>query len=77
MLCMEKEQIEKYWISRSTPYCLWENQVAIAQYIDYIAEGDTDLFEQSYECYRECGNGLSAGMKIHDEMKKQIIFMER
>ena len=75
MLCMEKEQIEKYWISRSTPYCLWENQVAIAQFVDYIAGGDTKVFQQIYECYQEYENEIAAGRKIYDEMKKQSIFL--
>lgn len=71
MLCMEKRQIEKYWISRLTPYCLWENQIGINQFVDYIVGGDTEVFQRTYECYQKSENEFVTGIRIHDEMKKQ------
>ncbi len=72
MLRMEKKQIEKFWISRLTPYCLWEGSVSMAQFIDYITEGDTSLFQQTYECYQGETDDLAAGDVIHEYVKKEL-----
>lgn len=71
MLRMEKKQIEKYWISRQTPYCLWEWAISIAQFLDYLVEGDTDLFEQTYECYQRTAEDPAVGAMIHEHVKKE------
>ncbi len=69
MLKMERKSIEKYGISRSTPFCLWENMVTILQFIEYIAKGNTKIFKNAYECYHNDQNGDSIGSQIYNYIK--------
>lgn len=69
MLKIEKKTIEKLWVSRSTPYSLSENMVTITQFIDYIACGEIDVFNRSYECYQQTSDSLTIGAKIHEYIK--------
>lgn len=69
LLSMEKWQIERVWLSRSTPYLLWEHAVSIPQYIDYILQGETGIFRQTYGCYQVEASDMTLGEKIHQQIK--------
>lgn len=69
MLKTEKRQIEKYWISRMVPYSLSESSISILQYIDYIVEGEVDIFNNIYECY-QTKEGFPVGFRIHEYISK-------
>ena len=66
---MEKWQIERLWLSKSTPYLLWEHVIAIPQYIDYILQGETKVFRQIYACYQDEASDMTLGEKIHRQIK--------
>ena len=69
LLSMEKWQIERLWLSKSTPYLLWEHVIAIPQYIDYILQGETKVFRQIYACYQDEASDMTLGEKIHRQIK--------
>lgn len=71
MLSLERKQIEKYYIDRATPYSLTENVIGISQYVDYIAGGNTKVFQKSYECYQT--DIESVGTKIHEYIKNKCL----
>ena len=54
------------------PYCLWEGSFSMSQFIDYITEGDTSLFQQTYECYQGETDDPAAGDVIHEYVKKEL-----
>lgn len=68
MLEKEKRQIEKFWLTKSTPYCLFENAVSISQFIDYIIQEDISVFRQVYSCYSKETDGFTVGRRIHEEV---------
>ena len=70
MLKTEKRQIEKYLITKVVPYSLSESLTSVPQYIDYIAEGEVEIFHKSYECYQEKDEENSVGFKIHKYISK-------
>ncbi len=72
LLPMEKWQIEGAWLSRSTPYFLWEHAVQVPQYIDYILQGETKVFRQTYACYQDKTSDLTSGTRIHGTIKNVV-----
>lgn len=73
MLRVEKRMIEKYHISKATPYNLWENQVTIQQFADHIVAEDLEIFKQAYACYQDEDDDTTAGRRIHEEIKRERI----
>lgn len=71
LIKIERRQIEKYWISKSTPYNLSETSISISQYLDYIAAGNVDIFKNVYECYKGEINDESIGDRIHKYVRKE------
>lgn len=69
MLDAERNAIEKYRISKSTPYSLSENSVTISQFIDYVALGKVEIFKQTYACYQQDSDNFTIGTKIHEYIK--------
>lgn len=69
MLEAERKQIEKRWISTSTPYSLSESNVTIPQFIDYVTSSDVSIFRQEYSCYQE-DRSLTIGERVHQYIKK-------
>lgn len=69
-LSMERKQIEKYWISRGTPYSLCEGTITISMFIDYIMNGKAEAFRSVYECYQGIESDSNIGIKIHESMTK-------
>lgn len=72
MLKIEKRQIEKYWMRRSTPYSLSEDTVSISQFADYIASGDTQAFCHTYECYQGVEVSSTIGAGVHEYIKRLL-----
>lgn len=73
MLSIEKWQIEGGWLSRSTPYSLWEHAVSIQQYIDYVLQGETRIFRKTYGCYQSGEGSTVVGDMIHRVIKKETL----
>lgn len=73
MLRIEKRMIERYHLIKATPYCLWEDQVTIPQFIDYIVAGDVEAFKQTYVCYQDGDSDAAVGRQIHDEVRREMI----
>ncbi len=72
LLSAEKWQIERSWLSKSTPYSLWEYAVSIPQYIDYLLQGETAIFRQTYGCYQDETGDLTLGARIHRYIKNEV-----
>lgn len=70
VLEIEKQCIEKYYISRATPFSLYEGIVTIYMFLDYIVKGDIDVFTQKYESYQRKEENYSIGARIHEYEKK-------
>nr|WP_302167733.1 hypothetical protein [uncultured Schaedlerella sp.] len=70
MLIAEKMQIEKFWISKDCPYNLSENNVSILQFIDYVSNGENDIFKRTYECYQGSESTQSIGTNVHECIKQ-------
>ena len=71
LLDAEKEQIERWRITKSVPYNLSENDVSVEQFIDYIAVGNSDVFSYVYETYTGCSENLSIGMRGHEYIRSE------
>lgn len=69
---IEKKQIERNHIVKSTPYCILENTVSISRFIEYISQGKIDGFKNIYECYQG-EYGLPIGNKIHEYIKNEVV----
>lgn len=67
-LGLERRYIEKYCISRGTPYSFWENAVTISMFIDYMMSGNVDIFKNPYECYQGLEGDSSIGAGIHESL---------
>ena len=63
-------QIEKFWISKDCPYNLSENNVSILQFIDYVSNGENDIFKRTYECYQGSESTQSIGTNVHECIKQ-------
>lgn len=72
MLELEKRNIETCLLCKTTPYNLTENQLSISQYIDYVATGNTNAFDHTYECYRKGQEKGTIGFEIHEEIKNAL-----
>ncbi len=72
ILRIEKRQIEKYGMIRSTPYSLSEDLISISQFADYIVSGDTEIFKQTYECYQGKVRNSTIGASVHEYIKKLL-----
>lgn len=70
ILRMEKRYIEKYWISRGVPYCLWEGAMTVSMFIDYIEYGNKDIFNGTYKSYQGEVGDSTIGIGIHECMVK-------
>lgn len=75
MLEKERVQIEKYCLSKSVPYNLSESKVSVTQFMDYIVQGETDVFKKVYEVYMGKTDEGTIGKAIHSLLKgeKRII----
>lgn len=67
-LRLERGYIEKYCISRGTPYSIWENAVTVSMFIDYMMSGSVDIFRNPYECYHGLEGNSSIGAGIHERL---------
>lgn len=65
MLSMEKNQIEKRYLSKAVPYSLSENMVSINQFIDYIVTCGSKVFKHVHGVYFTAENALTIGIQIH------------
>lgn len=69
LLDLEKKQIEKYCLAKSVPYSLSENDVPLVKYVDYIAEGNMEIFKNSCNCYRYEEGDKLIGDRIHEYIR--------
>lgn len=72
MLEMERRQIERYSISKLTPYSLAEEKTDISQYVDYIVGGNGSIFERNYECYNGDVVNVPIGTEVHEYIKRLV-----
>lgn len=72
LLNVEKKQIERWKITKSTPYNLSENDISVEQFIDYIAIGNVDIFNRKYEAYTGSSEDLCIGTRVHEYIKGEL-----
>lgn len=70
---IEKEKIEKYWVSKGIPYNISESIVTIPMFIDYIWNNVADIFKCTYKCYQRMGNSFTIGVKIYENIKRTTV----
>ena len=68
----EKRQMEKWFLRRTVPYCFYERDVTTPQFLDYLCENQTDVFEQSYPCYGGKEPDISIGAAIHEYIRNLL-----
>ena len=68
----ERRQMEKYFLRRMVPYCFYEQDVTIPQFIDYLRGNQMDVFAQSYPCYGGQEQNISIGMAIHEYIRNLL-----
>lgn len=69
MLRVEKRQLEKEFLRKGVPYYFYETDVTIPQFVDFLLEDCSNIFEQTYFCYEGTKQGTCAGMAIYAYIK--------